>query len=221
MINHSNEHNQEFIPFDLKSDYLKYIDGKPRYQGVESFLSSRNICLPFGSIQDESNNETICGLGNKKDAIFKNAAMEQGIEIFESTVSLIKQAIKHKIRVGVATSSKNCDFVLKTTKLQNLFEAKVDGIISEQEHLQGKPNPDIFLRCAKLLHTEPAHCIVVEDAIVGVQAGKRGQFGLVIGIDRMGSGDGLKKNGADIVISDFANTTLIDIEKWFKEKTHA
>ena len=212
--------HEPFKPFDLDNDYLSFVDGKSRYDGVASFLHSRNIDLPFGSSNDNSDQQTICGLGNRKDNIFNNVLKEKGVEIFDSTVQLILQLKSLGIRIAVASSSKNCRLVLEIADLQKLFEFRVDGLVAAQDGLKGKPAPDIFLKCTELLKVLPENSIVVEDAISGVQAGRNGHFGLVIGLDRVGLGNALNENGADIVLQDLSQASINNINRWFKSKNN-
>jgi len=212
------KHKESFVEFSIKDDYLKYVDGKPRYKGVESFLQSRNIELTFGSPDDSSDKETICGLGNQKNVKFIEILNTKGIDVYESTVRLINELKEAQVRIGIASSSKNCQFVLKTAKLEHLFETRVDGVVSAELGLKGKPEGDIFVKAAENLGISPKDAIVVEDALSGVEAGKNGKFGLVIGLDREGHGNLMKERGADIVIEDFAGITKKDIEQWFQQK---
>ncbi len=198
-------------------DYLHYVDGKPRYDGVKSFLDSRNIELPFGSPNDVPVQETICGLGNRKNAAINDVLKSEGVEAYPSTVKLLEQLKKDGIRIGVASSSKNCEGVLNAAGLMYFVETRVDGVVSAELGLNGKPAPDIFVTAAKNLGVDPNKSIVVEDATSGVQAGKNGNFGLVIGLAREDNIETLKANGADIVVEDLEEITLEDINNWFEE----
>lgn len=193
---------KKFNPFDIKSDYLKYVDGRPRYKGVDAFISSRDIDLPFGTVNDDPELETICGLGNRKNQIFRKILSEKGIKVYESTIHLIHQLRKNGFKTAIVSSSKNCRPVLKAAGLEALFDTRVDGVVSERLGLKGKPKPDIFLEAAKRLRTPAERCVVVEDAISGVAAGQKGEFGMVIGVNRGDIGEQLKKNGADLVVDD-------------------
>ncbi|MBN2778662.1 MAG: beta-phosphoglucomutase family hydrolase [Bacteroidales bacterium] len=210
-----NLYDKDYVAFDIKGDYLKYVDGKPRYDGVESFLNSRNIILPYGTPDDESGMLTVCGIGNKKNEIFNNILNEKGAFVFESTIKLINDLIENDIRVGVASSSKNCRPILKKAGLEHYFEVFIDGIVSVERNLKGKPEPDIFLTACKDLGVSPDRAVVVEDASSGVAAGKAGNFGLVIGIARNNNHQELKVCGADIVVSDLADINIKDFETWF------
>lgn len=209
---------EPFKEFTIEEDYRHYVDGKPRYKGVQSFLESRGISLPLGGSGDAPEEETICGLGNNKNVKFAEILKTKGIEVYPSTVVLVKALKAQGIRVGVASSSKNCPFVLQSAGIEDLFETKVDGIVSAQLGLKGKPEGDIFIMAAQTIGVEPAESVVVEDAVSGVQAGVHGGFGLVIGVAREDNAKALKNSGADIVINDFEGITPETIEQWFKRK---
>ena len=193
---------EPFHPFDIDSDYRQYVDGKRRYDGVRSFLQSRGIDLPEGDPGDAPDSETVCGLGNRKNEMINEVIENDGVEAYEGTITLARQIRDAGIKIAVVTSSQNCDVVLKAVNITDLFEAKVDGNVIHEQNLSGKPAPDSFLEGAKRLGVEPARAVVVEDAISGVQAGRNGKFGLVIGVDRKGYADELNKNGADVVVKD-------------------
>lgn len=216
MVHWSKEHHKPFREFDHERDYLPYVDGKPRYQGVQSFLEHRGIGIPFGDPSDPPDAETVCGLGNRKNQVFNEVLEHDGVEVYPSTVELIHQLIAKNIRVGVASSSKNCEGVLKAAGLLDLFETRVDGVVSAEIGLEGKPAPDIFLTACKNLWSTPDEAVVVEDAVSGVQAGRAGNFGLVLGIAREGNAKELRQNGADIVVNDIGDIGLKGIEEWFE-----
>ncbi len=197
-------------------DYLHYVDGKPRYDGVKSFLDSRNIELPFGTPDDLPELETVCGLGNRKNNAFNDVLKAEGVEAYPSTVAILEQLKKDGIRIGVASSSKNAEGVLTAAGLMHFIETRVDGVVSAEMGLNGKPAPDIFLTAAKNLGVDPNKSIVVEDATSGVAAGKNGNFGLVLGLAREDNIEALKANGADIVVEDLEEISLDDINNWFK-----
>jgi alpha,alpha-trehalase len=192
-------------PFDAQTDYQKYVDGKPRYDGVSSFLESRGIRLPFGTPADPPELETICGLGNRKNILFNAKVREMGVDVDWEAVRFVRELRALGVRVGLASSSKNAIPILERAGLAELFEATVDGRDSERLGLRGKPEPDIFLLSLKKLREDagPRNAMVVEDAIAGVQAGRRGGFGLVLGVDRDDHSAALQENGADMVIRDF------------------
>ncbi|PLW96181.1 MAG: beta-phosphoglucomutase [Marinilabiliales bacterium] len=214
---YSAQENVPFREFTHEDDYLPFVDGKPRYKGVASFLESRNINLPFGSPEDTPDMFTACGLGNRKNEKFNEIIATDGVEVFPSSVALIKQLQEEGIRIAVATSSKNCDAVLQATGLTGIFEAQIDGIYSAANNLSGKPDPDIFTTAADKIGVPYDQAIVVEDAVSGVMAGKRGNFGLVLGVAREDNAEELEKNGADIVVEDLGDITLEDIDMWFEE----
>ncbi len=191
-----------FEPFDAETDYREYVDGKPRYDGVRSFLAARGIELPEGSLDDGPDEETVCGLGNRKNRYFLEALHEHGVGAYPSTVRLLRELREHGFRTAVVSSSANCREVVETAGLSGLFDARVDGVVSRRMHLEGKPAPDIFVEAARRLGVIPQRAVVVEDALSGVEAGHRGFFGRVVGVDREGSGPQLGQHGADVVVHD-------------------
>ena len=196
------EHGEKFREFTHAGDYLPFVDGKPRYKGVQSFLESREIYLPFGDPMDEAGKETICGLGNRKNEAFNEVLNQQGAEVYPSTIDLLHELKAAGIKLGVASSSKNCKPVLERVNLMGIFDTRVDGVVSAELGLSGKPEPDIFTTACDNLRVEYKNAVVVEDAVSGVQAGKKGKFGLTIGIARENNATELKTNGADIVVED-------------------
>lgn len=205
-----------FRPFDSGTDYVRYVDGKPRYEGVRSFLASRGIELEAGYPGDSTDRETVCGLGNRKDRLFAALLERNGIRVFEETVSLIRRLRELGVPRAIASSSRNCRSVLERAGLADLFDAQVDGAVSVELGLPGKPAPDIFLACAERLGVPPARCVVVEDAVVGVEAGRAGGFGLVIGVDRTGNSEALRRHGADVVVSTFHGVRPADVDRWYR-----
>lgn len=212
--------NDPSIQLFSNGDYLKYVDGKPRMEGVQCFLRSRNINLPWGNENDSPDTITVCGLGNRKNEQFQKVLSERGADVYQTTIDLVKQIIKKGYKVGVASSSKNCETVLKIAKIRDLFETVVDGVVSSELKLRGKPEPDIFITAAKNLGVlNPKEAIVVEDAVSGVQAGRNGNFGLVLGIARHKEHrQSLKENGADIVVDDLGDISLEQLETLYYEK---
>lgn len=196
------EHNEKFVEFTHAGDYLPFVDGKPRYKGVASFLESRGIEIPFGNPSDLPGDETCCGLGNRKNEAFNEVLEKEGVLVYQSTVDLIYELKKAGIKLGVASSSKNCKPVLERVDLLNVFEARVDGVVSAELGLHGKPEPDIFTTACDMVNVKYARSIVVEDAVSGVQAGAKGNFGLTIGIARENNKKELEEGGADIVVED-------------------
>ena len=195
------QEGKDFRPLSIKEDYTTYIDGKPRFDGVRSFLKSRNIELPEGSRDDAPSEETVYGLGMRKNEIFLKLLREEGVEVYQDTIKVVKEWREQQIKTAVISSSRNCKHVLESAGLLDLFDVRVDGETSEEKQLKGKPAPDIFLEATKLLGTEPGDTIIIEDAIAGVQAGKKGRFKLVVGVARHGEEEVLKKHGADIVVN--------------------
>lgn len=198
------------------ADYYVHVDGKPRYEGVKDFLVSRNINLDYGSTDDSSKEVTICGLGNLKNELFNNYIAENGVEIYKSTIAFINEAKKKGIKIGVASSSKNCRIILEKMNIMNLFDTCVDGNDIVNANLKGKPEPDIFLRAADNLGTTYYKTVIVEDAISGVQAGAKGNFGLIIGITHDEPSTELLLNGADFAVSDMSFVTVSAIQHWYK-----
>jgi len=185
-------------------DYNQYVDGKPRYDGVRSFLASRDIDLPQGSPGDPPGAETVDGLGNRKNEIVLRIIKEQGVEPYEGSVRYLHAARDAGLRRAVVSSSTNCREILKAAGIEDLLEVRVDGVVAEREHLAGKPAPDTFLAGARALGVAPAQGAVFEDALAGVAAGRAGAFGCVVGVDRVGQAEALRQHGADIVVSDLA-----------------
>lgn len=196
------EHGEKFVEFTHAGDYLPYVDGKPRYKGVQSFLESRSINIPLGDPSDEAGKETCCGLGNGKNDAFNEVLDKEGVEVYPSTVALLNDLKDVGIKLGVASSSKNCKPVLERVDLLNMFEARVDGVVSAELGLHGKPEPDIFTTACDIVKADYSKSIVVEDAVSGVQAGVKGKFGLTIGIARENNTKELEEAGAHIVVED-------------------
>ena len=197
---YAKEKNQPFTPFDLVEDYKHYVDGKPRYDGVRDFLEARHIKLPEGSPPSPSKEKSVHGLGNRKNDFINQVLEKEGVDVFEDTLQLIKQLRTQGIKIAVVSSSKNCEAVLKKAGIEGLFDARVDGTVAEKRNLRGKPAPDTYLEAAKELGVQPGRAVVVEDAISGVQSGKAGKFGLVIGVDRKNDSTSLLKNGAHVAV---------------------
>jgi beta-phosphoglucomutase family hydrolase len=193
---------QIFVPFDIGSDYLQYVDGKPRFDGVRSFLTSRGIDLPSGAPGDRCDVETVCGLGNQKNELVNELMDSEGVEAYPGSVRAINFLKGHGYKTAVVSSSENCAAVLKAAGIDALFEVRVDGQTAIDLGLAGKPAPDMFLAAARQLAVGTGRAIVVEDAIAGVQAGKTGGFGLVIGVARDGNAAALRNAGADLVVED-------------------
>ncbi|MEE8396588.1 MAG: beta-phosphoglucomutase family hydrolase [bacterium] len=199
---------EEVVLFDKDTDYRAFVDGKTRYEGVNSFLQSRGISLPMGEPTDEPSLETVCGLGNKKNQYFQKQLNRQPVEVYGSSVLLIRKARAMGIKTAVVSSSRNCKRIVDSVGIADLFETRVDGIEVERLGLKGKPAPDMFIEAARRLEVKPARAVVFEDAISGVQAGRAGGFGLVVGVDRTGHPQDLLQHGAHIVVGDLAELTL-------------
>ncbi|EDY81165.1 haloacid dehalogenase-like hydrolase, putative [Verrucomicrobiia bacterium DG1235] len=208
---HATAKDEPFRAFDHPRDYLTYVDGRPRYLGVEAFLASRGITLPFGTPDDASGFETICALGNRKNSLFNEIIETDGVGLYDSTIGLIHQLRKRGIRVGLATSSRNSALILEKTGTASLFETVVDGLVSEKLGLKGKPEPDIFTTACDQLCVDYARSIVVEDAVSGVQAGASGGFALTVGLAREDNERELREVGADLVVTDLAETSLEEL----------
>lgn len=195
---------EELVAFDAVGDYDEYVDGRPRYDGVASFLASRGIELPDGSPEDAPAAQTVHGLGNRKNEILLRMIDEGGVEPYEGSVRYVRAVRDAGLRSAVVSSSSNCRDILAAAGIGGLFEAVIDGVIAEREHLRGKPAPDTFLAGARALGVQPAQGAVFEDALAGVQAGRAGGFALVVGVDRAGQAQALRAHGADVVVADLA-----------------
>jgi beta-phosphoglucomutase family hydrolase len=195
---------EPFVPFDPAGDYTAYVDGKPRYDGVRSFLASRGITLPEGGPDDPPSAETIHGLGNRKNELVLAMLKRDGVATYEGSVRYVRAVRDAGLHRAVVSASANCRDVLEAAGIDDLFEVRIDGIVAERKHLRGKPAPDTFLAAAEELGVEASHAAVFEDALAGVEAGRAGQFGFVVGVDRAGQREALEEHGADIVVSDLA-----------------
>jgi beta-phosphoglucomutase family hydrolase len=195
---------EPFREFDPLTDYDEYVDGKPRLDGVRSFLQSRGIDLPIGSPQDPPEAETSHALGARKNNLVLKLVASQGVEPYEGSVRFVKKARELGLRRAVVSSSTNCREVLISAVIEHLFEARIDGLTAEREGLAGKPAPDMFLAGARALRVDPTAAAVFEDSLAGVEAGRTGGFGYVVGVDRAGQADALRRHGADIVVEDLS-----------------
>ena len=195
---------EKFVPFDPAADYRQYVDGKKREDGVRSFLSSRGIDLPDGSPDDPDDAETVYGLGNRKNEMFNKVLHDDGVEVFEGSRRYLEAASAAGLGIAVVSSSANTREVLEITGLDRYIQQRVDGITLRDEHIAGKPAPDSYLRGAQLLDVPADAAAVFEDALSGVQAGRAGNFGFVVGVDRVGQAEDLRQNGADVVVTDLA-----------------
>jgi beta-phosphoglucomutase family hydrolase len=193
-----------FVPFDAVQDYDEYVDGKPRYDGVRSFLQARGIELPEGEVDDPPNAETVHGLGNRKNNLVLALLREQGVEVYDGSVSYVRAVRDAGLRCGVVSSSANTREVLEAARIDDLFEARIDGVVAQEKHLKGKPAPDTFLAGAQALGATAGEAAVFEDALAGVEAGRAGRFRFVVGVDRTGQAQALQRHGADVVVTDLS-----------------
>ncbi|WP_329459449.1 HAD family hydrolase [Streptomyces sp. NBC_01497] len=192
-----------FRPF-TPDDYDRYVDGLPRADGVRSFLASRDIELPEGKDSDPEDKDTVHGLGNRKNTLVLEKIRTDGVEPYEGTLRYVRAARELGLRTAVVSSSANCRDILRSVNAEDLFEVRIDGVVAAERRLPGKPRPDTFLAAAHDLDVAPGDCAVYEDALAGMDAGKSGHFGYVVGVDRVGQSDALREHGADIVVKDLA-----------------
>ena len=193
-----------FEPFDADADYLKYVDGKRREDGVRSFLDSRGISLPDGAPDDGADAETVCGLGNRKNDAFLRTVHTDGVRVFDGSRRYLEAVAGEGLPIAVVSSSANTREVLEVTGLAHFVDQRVDGVTMRDENIAGKPAPDSYLVGARRLGVEPVEAAVFEDALSGVEAGHAGHFGLVVGVDRVGQTEELRRHGADVVVKDLA-----------------
>jgi beta-phosphoglucomutase family hydrolase len=198
------QHGQAFVPFDSGADYHKFVDGRQRADGVRTFLASRGITLPEGAPDDGPDQLTVNGIGNKKNLLVLQKIKEGAVQVYEGSVEYLKAARAAGLRRVVVSASANCKDVLEAAGIADLLEDRVDGVTARELGLPGKPAPDTFLYGAKLLGLPPEDCAVFEDALAGVEAGRSGKFGIVVGVDRVGQADALSEHGADIVVTDLS-----------------
>jgi beta-phosphoglucomutase family hydrolase len=201
---HAEQSNIPFVPFDTVGDYDAYVDGKPRADGTRSFLKSRGIELPEGTAADPPEANTVQGLGARKNEIVLRMIHRDGVEAYDGSMRYVRAVRDAGLARAVVSSSTNCRDVLAAAGMQDLFDVRIDGIVAERDHLHGKPAPDTYLAGARALGLEPAEAAVFEDALAGVEAGRAGGFGLVVGVDRVGQADALRAHGADVVVTDLA-----------------
>jgi beta-phosphoglucomutase family hydrolase len=193
---------EPLAPFDPASDYNDYVDGRPRADGVRAFFASRGITLPEGEADDPPDRDTVFGIGSRKNQILLRRIREDGVQVFDGAVAYLRATKSAGLRLAVVSASENTREVLAVTGLTDLFEVVVDGVVAKTEQLRGKPEPDTFLAAAQRLGVSPRQAAVFEDAVAGVAAGKAGGFGLVVGVDRVGHAEDLRRNGADVVVED-------------------
>ncbi len=194
----------EFVPFDSHAEYDAYVDGKPRLDGTRAFLASRGIDLPEGTPDDPPGTPTIYGLSNRKNDLVLAKLAAGGVQVYEGSISYIHAVRAKGISTAIVSSSANTQQVLDSAGIAGLFDVRVDGVIAKERGLRGKPTPDTFLAAAEALNVPPSGAAVFEDALAGVEAGRAGHFGLVVGVDRVGQAEELRKHGADIVVQDLA-----------------
>jgi beta-phosphoglucomutase family hydrolase len=190
-----------FVPFDVTHDYFEYVDGKPRAEGVRSFLVSRGIALPEGEVADPPEKETLNGLGNRKNELVLAIMRRDGVEAFPDAALYLDAAASAGLRRAVVSASTNCEQVLEAAGLSGLVEVHIDGAVATRQRLRGKPAPDTFLAAARAVGVDPREAAVFEDALAGVAAGRAGGFGYVVGVDRVGHAAALRARGADVVVS--------------------
>ncbi|MFF7188387.1 HAD family hydrolase [Streptomyces sp. NPDC008222] len=195
---------ESYCPFDEVSDYDEYVDGRPRADGVRTFLASRDIRLPEGAPDDPPDRDTVHGLGNRKNELLLELIRTRGVETYEGTIRYIEAVRAAGLRTAVVSSSANCRDVLRSVGAEDLFDVRIDGIVAAERQLPGKPHPDTFLAAAQDLGVEAKAAAVFEDALAGMDAGRSGHFGYVVGVDRVGQADALRAHGADVVVPDLA-----------------
>lgn len=199
-----------YAPFDPESDYERYVDGEPRADGVRNFLKARGIELPEGS-NDPAGTRTVSGLGNRKNVLVLGMLRDKGVEVYPGTVALVRALNSQAVPCAVVSASENTQAVLDAAGIAELFDARIDGLVVKQRHLAGKPAPDSYLEGAKALGVLPSRSVVVEDALAGVEAGRAGGFGLVVGVDHHHISEQLRAHGADIVVTDLAELLGEDV----------
>jgi beta-phosphoglucomutase family hydrolase len=201
----SARNDEKFVPFDKERDYDEYVDGKPRLDGTESFLESRGIKLPAGSPSDAPGTATVQGLSNRKNELVLEVLHRDGVEVYSGSSKYIAAVRKAGLKTAIVSSSANTEAVLKAGGVADLFDVRVDANVATERGLHGKPAPDMFLAAAQLLGVDAGNAAVFEDALVGVEAGRAGKFGFVVGVDRVGQADALREHGADVVVKDLAD----------------
>lgn len=194
-----------FRPFDSTTDYDTYVDGRPRADGVRTFLASRDIELPEGDDDDPPSALTVHGLGNRKNDLVLEKIRTDGVTAYEGSVRYVTAVRAAGLRTAVVSSSANTRDVLVSAGIEHLMDVRVDGVTAKDQGLRGKPKPDTYLAAAKQLGFDPGQAAVFEDALVGMDAGREGRFGYVVGVDRVGQADELRKHGADTVVKDLAD----------------
>ena len=195
---------EDFVAFDPVRDYDDYIDGRPRLDGTRAFLDSRGISLPDGQPADPPGAPTLYGLSSRKNELFLGLIKANGVEVYDGSVRYVHAAAAAGLRRAVVSSSANCRDILRSAGIEDLFEERIDGVVASQQHLHGKPAPDTYLAGARAIGLRPGEAAVFEDALAGVEAGRAGRFGYVVGVDRVGQADALRQHGADVVVTDLS-----------------
>jgi beta-phosphoglucomutase family hydrolase len=195
---------EDFRPFDAAADYDEYVDGRPRADGVRTFLASRGIELPEGEPDAPVDAPTVHGLGNRKNELLLKRIRTGGVEAYDGTLRYLEAVRAHGLRTAIVSSSVNCRDVLRAIDAEHLFDVRIDGVVAAERHLPGKPHPDTFLAAARDLGVQPSRAAVFEDALAGMDAGRAGRFGYVVGVDRVGQAEALYAHGADRVVQDLA-----------------
>jgi len=198
------DRSEPFRPFQLPDDYATYVDGKLRQDGVRSFLASRGIHLPDGSPDDPPKAATIFGLGARKNQLLLELLRTRGVDVYQGSIRFVEAVGNAGLRRAVVTASKNCSVVLRAAHIEHLFDARIDGVVAERDGLRGKPAPDMFVAAARALGVDAARSAVFEDAVAGVEAGRAGSFGWVVGVYRIGHAAALRSHGADVVVGDLS-----------------
>lgn len=203
---------EPFVPFDPGADYLRYVDGRARADGVRGFLTSRGITLPEGDPSDPDDTGTVHGLGNRKNTLLLARLRDRGVQPYPGSVAYLRAAARAGLRRAVVSASANCREVVAAAGIEDLLEVRVDGVTARRERLRGKPHPDTFLAAAERLGVAPDRAAVFEDALAGVAAGRAGGFGVVVGVDRAEQADALRARGADIVVRDLAELLNVELD---------
>lgn len=196
---------QDFQPFDATADYDAYVDGRPRADGVRTFLATRGIELPEGEEDDPPELNTVQGVGNRKNVLVLEKIREEGVDPYPGSVRYLEAVRGAGLRTAVVSSSANCRDVLAAAGIEQLIDVRIDGVVARERGLRGKPKPDTYLEAAHDLGFGPGDCAVFEDALVGMDAGRAGRFGCVVGVDRVGQSEELRRHGADVVVKDLAD----------------
>jgi trehalose 6-phosphate phosphatase len=206
---HAAGSNTPVVPFDIVADYRAHVDGKPRSAGIRDFLASRGIRLPDGTPQDDESRDTVQGLGKRKNRYFLASLEEEGVRVYGSAMALVREARARGVKTAVVSSSRNTAAILRVARLADLFQVRVDGVDVVRQGLPGKPDPAMFLEAGRRLGVRPTRAVVFEDATVGVEAGRRGGFGLVVGVGASDQAERLRQHGAHAVVADLGSIRLI------------